>query len=142
MEKHGIWKMMFTSIYILAESGITQIQKLLHLESSRQLGIVEPFICWIFCCWLWSVPSIYIQCTHNLCEKLYAAFLRNKKFWIWNLPSKVVNFFKVLSLACIFAFLQIISCKNRQVHGKVLISICPTMFFQREQHQWTNTLKL
>ena len=40
---------------------------------------------------------------------------------------------------CIFASKF---CKYRQLHAKTLISVCPTMFFQRARHQWTNTLKL
>ena len=32
--------------------------KVPHLESSRQSGIVEPFISWIFFCKLGSVPSL------------------------------------------------------------------------------------
>ena len=36
-------------------------KKLPHLESSRKSGIVEPFTCWIFFCWLWSVPLIKLN---------------------------------------------------------------------------------
>ena len=39
------------------------------------------------------------------------------------------------------AFLQIIFANTGKLHTKTLISVCPTIFFQRTQHQWTNALK-
>ena len=62
-----------------------------------------------------------------------------------HLSLKVQDFSKVLSLACSrlgnnCIFVNKI-CKWRQIHVKTLIFICPTMYFQRLQHQWNNTLK-
>jgi len=58
---------------------------------------------------------------------------------------KVQGSFKVLSSACSvlweYCFFANNFCKHRQLHAKMLISICPTIFFQTTQHQWTNTLK-
>ena len=63
-----------------------------------------------------------------------------------HLPLKVLEFFKVLNLACSVLWKYCIFennfCKYRQLHAKTLISICPTMFFHRVQHHWTKTLKL
>ena len=36
-------------------------KNLLHLESSRQSGIIEPLILWIFFCKLQSVPLIKLK---------------------------------------------------------------------------------
>jgi len=59
-------------------------------------------------------------------------------------PLKRQGSFKVLSLACsvlwkycIFAHNR---CKLRQIHVKMLISMCPTLYLQRLQHQWSHTL--
>ena len=55
------------------------------------------------------------------------------------------GFFKVLSLACSvlwnYCIFENNFCKWRQIHAKTLILVCPTMFFQRPQHQWAHTFK-
>ena len=60
-------------------------------------------------------------------------------------PLKVPGSFKVLSLACNILWKYCIFshnfCKLRQIHLKMLISICSTIYLQRAQNQWTNTLK-
>ena len=58
-------------------------------------------------------------------------------------PLKVQGSFKILSSACSILWKYCIFannfCKWRQIHVKTLISVCPTMYFQRAQHQWTHT---
>jgi len=60
-------------------------------------------------------------------------------------PLKVQGSFKVLSSACSILWKYCIFahnfCKLRQIHVKMLISVCLTIYLQRPQHQWTHTLK-
>ena len=62
-----------------------------------------------------------------------------------HLHLKVLSFSRVKSSACSILWKNCIFantfCIWRQIHVKTLISICPTMFFQRLQHRWTHTLK-
>jgi len=75
---------------------------------------------------------------------VYKLFIKFLAFTA-HLHLKVQDFSKVLSLACsghgnncIFANKI---CKWRQMHVKTLISVCPTVYFQRPQHNWTHTWK-
>ena len=76
-----------------------------------------------------------------------------------HLPLKMLNLSQVLSLA--FSNFEIITFSQgctlgksmyyppiwcamhfeRQIHVKNIISVCPTMYFQRVKHQWTHTWK-
>ena len=62
-----------------------------------------------------------------------------------HLHLKVLSFSQVKSSACIILWKNCIFannfCKWRQMHVKMLISVCENMYFQRPQHQWTHTLK-
>ena len=69
----------------------------------------------------------------------------NSSTFTAHLPLKVLDFFKGLSSACSVLWKYFIFANNffkwRQIHGKTMISVCPAIFFQRPQHQWTKTLK-
>ena len=123
-------------------------------EIATSIGLfydIKGTVSWklIPCCYILLESSLFEDCPLTIKNIFIKGPVRKLHVKISaftaHFPLKVQGSFIVLSSACSVLWKYCIFannfCKHRQLHEKKLISICPTIFFQRTQHQWTNTLK-